>query len=86
VLREQSFVQFSYDKTINDSATIIITAITDEEIYRFISPICLAWLAFDIRVEELAIPCAPILSCHPRSRVREAKNREEMNEVVVIAE
>ena len=37
-------------------------------------------------MEDWAIPCGPISSCHPRSNVREDKKREEIKDVIVVVE
>lgn len=55
-LKKRLFVQFGYDKTIKDRAIIATTAVTDEAMYRFISPICLVWFIFARLAEEWAIP------------------------------
>lgn len=62
----------------------MIISITEEDMYRFISPLCVVWFVFEIARESLPIPCGPIFSCHPRSMVREEKNKEEANDTKVV--
>ena len=47
------------------------------------SPVCLDWLTLVKAVAVLAIPCGPASSCHPRSRVRVDRSREEKKEEAV---
>lgn len=77
---------FSYDKIKKEIATISSMEIIEESMYRLISPICLAWLILERKVEDCAIPCGPISSCHPRSNVRDEIKREETKERTVSAE
>ena len=69
-------MQFSYDMIIKDTVIINSIEIIEDRMYRFISPICLSWFFLDRKVEDWAIPWGPISSCHPRSSVREERNKE----------
>ena len=47
---------FCYEKIKKERRIIISRVITEEDMYRFIRPICPIWLIFDMAEEVLAIP------------------------------
>lgn len=77
-------MQFSYEVIIKDTVIISMMNNMEEDMYRFIRPLCELWLVFEIFRERFLIPCGPIFSCHPRSIVRDEKNREEVKDIVEI--
>jgi len=73
-------VLFSYVAIKSDRLIKVRTSIREVAAYRFIKPLCEAWPTFDLITEMLPAPWGPTSSLHPRSIVREDKNREEINE------
>ena len=59
---------------------ILVIVINEETTYCFIKPLCVVWLVCEALVNMVPAPCAPICSCHPRSKVREERNREDVKE------
>ena len=67
---------------MNDTVRRESISIMEEEAYRFINPLCEVCVVLDVIRERVPAPCGPTSSLHPRSIVREDKNKEEIKEAI----
>lgn len=75
---------FSYVVIKKEVVRSISISMIEEPIYRFISPLCDVWFILATFRERVPAPWGPISSLHPRSIVREERNREETKEESIV--
>ena len=61
---------------------MLAISIIEEETYRFIRPLWEACFLLDTSRNSFPVPCGPTLSLHPRSILRDERNKEDKKESV----